>query len=239
MHKSLQGIQNIKLPKSSSLLADKLRDLIVRGDLAIGDMLPPERSLVTETGLSRGSVREALRTLEAEGLLETVRGRTGGTRVAAPQRGALTRSVELFVRANSVSPTALLDCRAAIEPMLARLAATRITEAEMDELETLHSRFKAAIEDLPTYRTINYRWHQRIAHSSGNEPLIALIDAILTTALEALAYERVTTLENRHIAIAGHDEVMKALRARDGEAAAAAMEDHLSGYSKAVKKIAD
>lgn len=237
MNKVLPGIQNIQLPKSSSLLSDRLRDMIMRGELTIGDMLPSERNLVTETGLSRGSVREALRTLEAEGLLETVRGRSGGTRVAAPQRGALTRSVELFVRANSVSPTALLDCRAAVEPMLARLAAKHRTDEEMAELETLHRQFQDAVEDLPKYRAINYRWHQRIAYSSGNEPLIALIDAILTTALEASAYERVTTPENRQIAIAGHDRVMTAMRVRDGEGAAEAMEEHLMSYSKAAQKI--
>lgn len=237
MSKLLPGIQNIQLPKSSSLLSDRLRDMIRRGELTIGDMLPSERNLVTETGLSRGSVREALRTLEAEGLLETVRGRSGGTRVAAPQRGALTRSVELFVRANSVSPTALLDCRAAVEPMLARLAAKHRTDEEMEELETLHQRFKDAIEELPKYRAINYRWHQRIAYSSRNEPLIALIDAILTAALEASTYDRVTTPENRRIAIAGHDRVMTALRVRDAEGAAAAMEEHLMSYSKAAQKI--
>lgn len=229
------GIAKIVLPKSSVLLADRLRELILRGTLAQGELLPPERSLVQETGLSRGSVREALRVLEAEGLVEIIRGRTGGTRVAAPKRAALARSVELFVRANSVSLTALLDCRAAIEPMLARLAARNRTEDELRELEALQTSFEASVDDLARYRAINYRWHRQIAYCSRNEPLTALTEAILVTAQEAKAYERVTTPANRLRAIEMHSVVMDAIRRQDAEAAADAMENHLTVYSQLVE----
>lgn len=230
------GIAKIVLPKSSVLLADRLREMILRGTLAQGELLPPERNLVQETGLSRGSVREALRLLEAEGLVETIRGRAGGTRIAAPRREMLTRSVELFVRANSVSPTALLDCRAAVEPMLARLAARNRTEDELRELEALHVSFEAAVNgELPRYRVINYRWHRLIAYCSRNEPLTALTEAILNTAQEAKAYEKVTTPANRLRAVEMHSKVMDAIRRQDPEAAAEAMESHLTIYSKLVE----
>lgn len=231
------GIRRITLPKSSHLLSDRLREMILRGSFTVGDMLPSERSLVQETGLSRGSVREALHRLESEGLVETVRGRSGGTRVAAPRRDQLTRSVELFVRANAVSLSALLDCRAAIEPMLARLAARHRSAAELAELEELQRRFAAAIDDLPSYRALNYRWHRQIAVCSRNEPLTALIDAVLSTALDSRGYERVTTPENRLLAIAAHEEVMGAIRAQDPEAAAAAMEEHLTVYARITQSI--
>lgn len=233
------GIAKIVLPKSSVLLADRLREMILRGPLMQGELLPSERSLVEETGLSRGSVREALRMLESEGLVEVLRGRTGGTRIAAPKREMLARSVELFVRANSVSLTALLDCRAAIEPMLARLAARNRTEDELRELESLHASFEAAIDDLGRYRVINYRWHRLVAHCSRNEPLIALTEAILITAQEAKAYERVTIMPNRIRAIEMHSKVMDAIRRQDAEAAADAMEEHLTVYSKLVESVGD
>lgn len=232
MRNTSLGITRIMIPKSSDLFADRLREMILRGSLVTGDMLPSERSLVEESGLSRGSVREALRTLEAEGLVETVRGRLGGTRVVAPRRDSLTRSVEIFVRANAVSLSALLDCRAAIEPMLARLAARNRTEEELEELEALQKQFRESKDDLITYRAVNYRWHRQIAYCSRNEPLIILIDAILTTAHEARGFERVTTQDNREIAIEAHEVVMDAIRNQDEEAAAAAMEAHLVGYSR-------
>lgn len=232
MRNTSLGISRVVIPKSSDLFADRLREMILRGTLATGDMLPPERSLVEESGLSRGSVREALRTLEAEGLVETVRGRSGGTRVAAPRRDSLTRSVEIFVRANAVSLSALLDCRAAIEPMLARLAARRRTSDELQELEAQHKKFRESKHDLITYRAVNYRWHRQIAYCSRNEPLIVLIDAILTTAHEARGFERVTTQNNQEIAIEAHEIVMEAIRKQDEDAAAAAMEAHLVVYSR-------
>lgn len=226
------GLSKIVIPKSSDLFAAKLRDMILGGELAAGDMLPSERGLVEESGLSRGSVREALRKLEAEGLVETVRGRNGGTRVTAPQRADLARSVQIFVRANSVSITALMECRAAVEPMLARLAARYRSPQELELLEKLNDQFKSSKNNLPVYRSVNYSWHRQIAYCSRNEPLIVLIDAILTTAHEARGFERVATSDNKDIAIEAHDIIMQAIREQDEEAAAAAMEAHLRVYSK-------
>lgn len=230
-------IPKVVLRKSSDLLSDQLRDMILRGDYASGEMLPPERELVDDTGLSRGSVREALRVLQTEGLVEVTVGRAGGARVTAPKRAMLARSVELFVRTNGVALSALLDCRAAVEPMLARLAALNHTAAEMAQLEELNSAFSAARHDLPLYRSLNYRWHLAIARASRNEPLLALMEAILAVAHDDRAYETVTTFENRLTAIAAHEQVMAPLRARDGEGAMAAMEAHLTAYSRIAKDI--
>lgn len=230
-------IPRIAARKTAERLSDHLRDMILRGDYVTGDMLPPERELVVETGLSRGSVREALRVLQTEGLVEISLGRSGGARVAAPKRAMLARSVELFVRTNGVALSALLDARAAVEPMMARLAAQNRTAAEMEVLEDLHRQFSDSHDDVVRYRRINYRWHLAIAQASRNEPLAALMEAILATGLEATAYEAVGTPENRQIAIAAHEVVMKALRAGDGDAAAEAMETHLTTYSAIVKRM--
>lgn len=223
--------------KSAERLSDQLREMILRGEYQNGDMLPPERELVVETGLSRGSVREALRVLQTEGLVEISLGRSGGARVAAPKRAMLARSVELFVRTNGVALSALLDARAAVEPMMARLAAQNRTAEELAFMEDLHLQFSKAQNDVVTYRRLNYRWHLAVAQASRNEPLAALMEAILATGLEATAYEAVTTFENRMTAIAAHERVMETLRAGDGEAAANAMETHLRTYSDIVKQM--
>lgn len=237
MKLAMQKIPRIAARKTAERLADELRDMILSGHYVSGDMLPPERDLVTETGFSRGSVREALRVLQTEGLVEISLGRSGGARVTAPKRATLARSVELFVRTNGVALSALLDARAAVEPMLARLAALHHTEEEMAALEQMHAEFSEAVEELVKYRRLNYRWHLAIAHASRNEPLAALMEAILATGLEATAYENVTTYANRLTAIKAHDQVMAALRARDGEGAAQAMEEHLTAYSGLVKLV--
>ena len=113
----------VVVPKASDVLAARLRELILSSGLAEGTPLPPERELVAQSGLSRASVREALRVLETEGLVLTRAGRNGGSQVRRPGRESISRSFELFVRSHGVRFEALLEAREAIEPAAAALAA--------------------------------------------------------------------------------------------------------------------
>ncbi|MCB1343096.1 MAG: FadR family transcriptional regulator [Pseudooceanicola sp.] len=217
---------------SRNRLRDDLRDRILGGEFRAGDLLPSERSLVETSGLSRGSVREAIRSLEVEGLIETNRGRFGGSRVIEPRRDRLVHLVDIFVRAKGVSLASMLDCRAAIEPMMARLAARNMTPAALARLEELNQAFHDNVGALQDYRRINYEWHLEVARIGGNEPLMALLEPILNLARDSTEYERVTTPPNRLRAIAAHDEVMAALRTGDEAGAALAMEAHLISYAR-------
>ena len=222
--------QESHLPTRDAL-SDALRERILTGEFAPGNLLPSERALAEESQLSRGSVREAIRSLEAEGLIEISRGRFGGSRVVVPKRDRLVRLVDIFVRANEVSLSSMLDCRSAIEPMLARLAARNMTDEALAELERLQGQFRGAADDLPIYRQLNYQWHLRIAELSDNQPLMTLIEPILNIAADSQEYESVTTHENRLRAIAAHEEVMSAFRIGDENRAASAMETHLTDYA--------
>ena len=97
----------VKATKSYGALADALRERILTGDFTEGAPLPSERDIVGETGLGRGSVREALRVLEVEGLIRTKSGRYGGAFAARPDESGLTRFVSLFVRGRRVGNCAL------------------------------------------------------------------------------------------------------------------------------------
>lgn len=235
MPQSELPIDRVVVPKASGLLAKRLRDMILHGDFSSGDLLPPERDLVSESGLSRGSVREALKILETEGLVEIRSGRSGGARVTIPKRTTLARSAELFVRANGVPLDSLLDCRIAVEPMLARLAARHRTEQELARLRDLHKEFEASVDDVKLYRQVNLAWHLAIAAASRNEPLTALMEAISTPLLEATGYEAVTTPQTRREAVRAHAAVVDAVARRDEDAAARAMERHLSSYSSILR----
>lgn len=231
MSLSKPSIRPIVAPKASSLLANKLREMILSGELYAGELLPPEQSLVTESGLSRGSVREALKILEIEGLLEIRSGRAGGARVTVPQRHSLARTTELFVRTNGITLQSLLDCRIAVEPMLARLTARNRKEAELKRLRELHQAFEDSVDNVQRYRRINFDWHLAVAAASRNEPLIALMEAIANPVYEATGYEVVTTLGSRREAVKAHNAVMKAIERQDEEEAARTMEQHLTSYS--------
>ena len=163
-------ISPVHVPKASEVLAERLRELIVQGRIQPGDFLPSERDLVTESGLSRTSVRDALRVLETDGLITTKVGRTGGSMVTLPGRASVARSVELFVRTHGIRLESLLECRVAVEPTLARLAARHRTEAQLAEISAIHETFVASVDDVPRYKTINLDWHLAIARASASLP---------------------------------------------------------------------
>jgi GntR family transcriptional regulator, transcriptional repressor for pyruvate dehydrogenase complex len=223
-------ISPVVVPKASDILATRLRELIVKGQITPGSFLPTERDLVVESGLSRTSVRDALRVLESEGLITTKVGRTGGSMVTLPGRASVARSVELFVRTHGIRLDSLLECRVAVEPTLARLAARHRTDEQLAEMEAIHEQFTASVDDVALYKNINLDWHLAIARASRNEPLMALMEAISTPIRDAMDYQHVTTPELRALAVKAHTVILKAIRDRDEDAAFKRMDRHVSGY---------
>lgn len=224
------SITPILVPKAADILASRLREMIVGGELPPGSLLPSERDLVTESGLSRTSVRDALRVLESEGFISIKVGRSGGSMVTLPGRDMVARSVELFVRTHGIRLESLLECRVAVEPTLARLAARNRTEAELEHMMELHRQFELSVDNVPEYKRINLEWHLAVARASGNEPLIALMEAITTPIRDAMDYQHVTTPEMRAGAVRAHTSILEAIRKQDGPQAARRMERHVSAY---------
>lgn len=223
-------IAPIVVPKASDMLAAQLRQMIIEGALRPGSMLATERDLVAESGLSRSSVRDALRVLESEGFIITKVGRSGGSMVTLPSRDVAARSVELFVRTHGIRLDSLLECRVAVEPTLARLAARHRTESELAKITELHLQFENSVDDVRQYKRINLEWHLAIARTSGNEPLIALMEAITMPIRDAMDYQHVTTPEMRIKAVRAHTVILEAIRNHDEERAARRMERHVSAY---------
>jgi DNA-binding FadR family transcriptional regulator len=225
-----QKIVPVSVPKAADILASQLRQMIVRGTFAAGSLLPNERALVVESGLSRTSVRDALRILESEGLIVTKVGRTGGSMVTRPNREAVARSVELFVRTHGIKLDSLLDCRVAVEPMLAQLAARHRTDAQLEEMVELHERFVNSVDDVREYKGINLDWHLSVARASGNEPLTALMEAVARPVRDAMDYQHVTTPELRLVAVRAHTKILDAIKEQDEEKAFRRMSRHVSAY---------
>lgn len=223
-------VSPVTVLKGSDLLADHLRDLIVAGHFQPGEALPREQELSADSGLSRSAVREALRLLETEGLLTTRSGRAGGSIVTRPERASISRSVELFVRTHGMSLGSLLDCRLAVEPMLARLAAENRTAAQLEEMTEIHETFVESVDDVPGYKRVNLDWHLAVARASGNEPLMALMEAVTAPIRDAQEYRHVTTPELRRGAVRAHTVILEAIAACDGAAAFKRMERHVSAY---------
>lgn len=225
----------IVVPKTSDVLADQLRRQILGGALSPGSPLPAERDLVVQTGLSRGSVREALRILEAEGLVSTRPGRQGGSVARQPGDESLAKYISLFVHGRGISLIALLQTREAVEPSLAYLAAMNRTDDDLAALVSQTERVEQAYADVPRYLEENVKWHCAIATASGNELLKAFMVAISSMVYKASAIEDFATDEIRSVVIKAHRRILDAIAARDGDAARRRMARHLAALTEKMK----
>ncbi|MGB8266790.1 MAG: FCD domain-containing protein [Candidatus Velthaea sp.] len=220
---------------NAASLAETLRERILGGEFGEGAVLPPERDLVDKTGLGRGSVREALRVLEAEGLIRTKTGRNGGTFTTLPDESDLTRFVSVFVRGRRVPVRALIEARVAIESSLAYYAALNREPADIEALERTSAELEAT-PDGPHFARRNLAWHYCIATASRNELLVAFLASISSAiARESLAHARAFEADSageiRAAVTRAHRAITDAVVKGDAEAAKRRMERHLRAYA--------
>lgn len=163
-------------PPAYQLLADELRAEITSGRLQPGERLPPEPELCVRTGVSRSTVREALRLLASQHLIVTTRGVTGGSFVAHPDAGhlseALSTGLTMLTNSAEVGFADLLELRRALEVPAAGLAATRRTEANLAEIRA--ALFDPELDDFDVMLQAHSAFHSAVAKATGN-PLFELV----------------------------------------------------------------
>ena len=163
-------------PPAYQLLADELRADITSGRLQPGERLPPEPELCVKTGVSRSTVREALRLLASQHLIVTTRGVTGGSFVAHPDAeqlaDGLTTGFTLLTNSADVGLADLLELRRALEVPAAGLAAVRRGDDHLVEIRG--ALFDPAVDDFDTMMTAHAAFHMAVAKATGN-PLFELV----------------------------------------------------------------
>jgi DNA-binding FadR family transcriptional regulator len=234
---SFLDIPAVTVPKASDVLADRLREMILDEGLPEGTPLPTERQLVAQSGLSRGSVREALRVLETEGLIVTKAGRNGGSAIRRPTRESISRSFELFLRSHGVRFDALIEARESVEPAAARLAALHRTEEDIAELKHIHKELESISDNAAKFAKVNLKWHLAVVRASKNELLITFLGAISRPIYAATEYQALNTEELRREVLRVHSRVLDAIIERDGDAAFRRMQRHINAYSRMANKL--
>lgn len=232
------AIDPISVPKAADVLAEKMREKILKGDFGVGMEFPSERDLSEQTGVSRATVREALRILEGEGLIEIRQGRKGGSSVVRPTTAQIERSVGIFIRGQRLRQDAVLETRCAIEPAAARYAAEHRTEEDLENLERCHQRVEEASRaaDISAYIEANLDWHVQVVRASHNELLIAFISAVSNSVYVQNGTENFSSPKVRDEVMRAHRRVMDAIRDQDGDAAARRMGRHVQAYIDSVSQ---
>ncbi len=210
------------MPSKASEIAAKMQDQIRRGILAPGQRLV-EADLISEFGVSRSSLREAMKRLSEAGLI-----------ISRHNFGSRVRQL---TRENICS---IYQAREALEGMAARLAAQRITPSSRNELKGLLSRLKAHSKagEIEAYLAANTEFHDMIIRISQNDEIGELIEK-LTTPIVRLQFR---TLINRSIIRQSNDEhevIAKAIMRKDGDAAEQAIRHHIQGGLALVQSMPD
>ncbi|MSQ66442.1 MAG: FadR family transcriptional regulator [Limnohabitans sp.] len=228
-------IQLIPLAKASNTLAAKLRRKILDGEICQGMALPNERDLAAQTCLSRTSVREALRILEADGLINIRTGRNGGAEVVRPDISTVERSIDIFIRGQGIKFQSVLETREAIEPPAARLAALYHNSNDWAKLTHIHQQMQADIENVEAFLKHNLDWHISVVQAGHNELLIAFAQAISRSVYEATNIQGFNLPHIRQAVVVAHQKVMDAIELRQEDSAARRMGRHINSYIDNVK----
>jgi DNA-binding FadR family transcriptional regulator len=220
------------------LLADDLRAQITSGRLRPGQRLPTEPELCARTGVSRSTVREALRLLASQHLIITTRGVTGGSFVAKPSPAqladSLTDGVRLLLTSATVGVAELMEVREMLEVPAVGLAATRRTDADLAALQA--AMFDPVHDDLPTKMAAHRSFHAALAAASGN-PFYELI----TRPLYAVAHEvELADLIPLRLWLSidtEHREIVRRLAAGDAPGAQQAAAAHIANLRRSWPKM--
>ncbi len=212
----------------------KIRDLIRSGGLKPGDRLPPEKELSTSLGLSRNSLREAVKALEMINVLDVRRG--DGTYVT-DLRPSSAMDAMSFVLELQQDETILdlLEVRRILESAAGARAAARITPSEVDELQVLlgHVDSQSDVEELVAH---DLAFHHRIATISGNEFLCNLLDVVAGPTSRVRVWRGITQSGAIERTLGEHRAILAALAQRDPALASGRLSAHVSGVEDWVRR---
>lgn len=229
--------------KSSFLLAEHILRDIVKQDLQPGDQLASEREMLEQYKMGRGTVREALRLLEYQGVIELRQGLNGGAFVRVPSSKHFADTIAFLMQIQRTPFKAVVEVRSAIEPMICKLAASRISGEALDELrstitsmeEIVASRVSSNdVSSEQQFNELNTRFHNVVAWSSDNPLFRYLADSLLDImdgAVVGMSYGK----SDRLGVIAAHKTIFTALEARDPDRASKAMHIHLQEWEQFAK----
>ncbi len=227
----------VRIPKAATVVAGNMRRGIVRGRYVPGDPLPNESELMELYGVSRPVVREALRILESESLIEIKRGARGGARVTLPDIGVAARHSALQLQLAGTTLADLFEARAMIEPAAVRRLALHRDPEAIQRLRDGHEHERSVVDDPITHAEHAAGFHALVVEIAGNKTL-AVLNRQLLQIVERhnrLAIERLPLADASavgHWADECHEAAIDLIEAGDADAAEKLWREHLEAVAK-------
>jgi GntR family transcriptional regulator, transcriptional repressor for pyruvate dehydrogenase complex len=213
----------IRSPKTAELVAGTLRRMVVDGQLKEGDFLPNEAELMAHFSVSRPTLREAVRVLESERLVEVRRGSRTGARVRVPGAEIVARPAGLLLELSGATIADVLVARSGIEPLAVRLLAESATVEQLDELEAMLAGEVPAGWESGRMAEATGEFHRRMVEMSGNATLTIISGMLHEITVRHTAF---AIKERRQVSKADYDKLLRSYRRlltllRSGDAAGA------------------
>jgi DNA-binding FadR family transcriptional regulator len=212
--------------RSFEEVAAQIREQISQGNLREGDRLPAERDLATTLGVSRNTVREALRALEHSGVIVLKPGVKGGAFISNGGANAIKTALDDLVRLGSIRPADLIEVRLLIGREAVRLACERYQKSDFEALEANFARTVAATEagNLPLRVSHSLEMHKLLARASKNPVLVIITDVLLDITME---FVKVIGVMPNDYVVESQRRLLGHLRDRDADKAAGEMDNYL------------
>ncbi|UGS39143.1 Putative L-lactate dehydrogenase operon regulatory protein [Capillimicrobium parvum] len=228
-----------RVRKAYEQVYDQLRDLIMRGELSRGERLPNEAVLAREFGVSRGTVREALRVLAAQNLIRTAKGAGGGSFVTLPTvdhiSSFLHANISLLSESEDVTLQEFLEARELLEVFAARQCAVRRTPGDLERMRDtiIEDPAKLGTEEHFVY---NKEFHSAVLDGCGNTLLCIAAQPVFSVLQTNLARDAMSQRFAKRIN-EDHRAILAAIEDGDAEAAAEQMQRHLAYLSRTYQKM--
>lgn len=216
-------------PKAAMLVAQRIVQDALRGNIKPGDLLEPERTMLEKYQTGRGTLREALRLLEFQGVISLKPGPRGGPVFQNPDASHLGSTLVLLMQLQSAPFRNIAEVRTALEPMISNMAATRMTDDSLVELRSTVDQMKDDLDDQYSFLDANKRFHDIIAWSSGNALFGYIVDSLLGImdgTIIGIDYPS----PRRAAILKAHVSIFEALNARDAGESEARMRTHIDEY---------
>jgi GntR family transcriptional regulator, transcriptional repressor for pyruvate dehydrogenase complex len=227
-------IEPVKRLNVTDSIVNQIKELVLQGKLTQGDRLPPERELMNLFEVGRPSLREALKVLEAQGLIEKTQ---KGTIISGNHDKFFTDSLMFQLYFSSADWHDIFETRRIIERELTLLATTRATEEDFMEIEQTIVDMELAITEMnqEAYVSSNLLFHEKIARSSHNLVLYHLYRSINNLVAQAQV-KAVTVQGVMNNSLQFHKDILNAMKQRNPELASALMVDHISSVHVFLQK---
>jgi len=227
--------QRSRPQKTAEIVARRIVEDIRKGGFAIGDRLPHERLMLENYQIGRGTLREALRFLEFQGVISLKPGPGGGPMVERPVADNLATSLLLLLQFENAPFSTLVNSRVDLEPIMARLASEHISAEQLGLLAESVDRMEEGLSDKDIFLETNRDFHEIIAWASGNSLYGFLIDALI--GIVDGSSLGVDYPDHRRSAILGsHRNILEALSNHDGDSSEESMKAHMLAYSRYLSK---